>query len=248
MAKIIVELNVDEKQLMKVNNRDFETAITSELNWLSVSGIHLESWHHKEEKEISSKNNIASFIDEHLDFPVEDILSNAIDEMERAKNYFEEYSLFATDGINPEEELIEDMRTSIERLNDLISVIDSVMISQTKEETIAINTPIGDIVVTPKTDPYYPGVYVDLKGENIVDDFEVNTTSLASVEYDIGNKKVLTHVYGDSLREEPTISVEHGNYLKKSLSEMIAEAGKRKGSDGPEPNEPAIAKNIREIY
>lgn len=247
MAKIIVELNVDEEQLMKVNNREMETAITSELGWLADSGLFLESWQFREDKEIASKENISTLINEHLELPAKDILSNAINEMERAKYYLEEYVQFDTDGISPEEELVGDFSVSIERLNHLISVIDSLLIPQIREESLTINTPIGDIIVTPSSDPNYPGVYVDLKGENINDSFEVNTTSLAAVEYDIENKKVQTHVYGDSLRDEPTISVEHGNYLKKSLSKMIAEAGNRKGADGPEPNEPAKSKKFREI-
>lgn len=191
--------------------------------------------------EVPIQQTVEAKVNEQLDLESEYIISNAVEELSRAQNMLEEYCQYETDAINPEDELLEDIKVSIDRLGDLLYAIKNTFAPQKEENTISIQTPIGDIVVTSKTDSNYPGVYVDLKGENIVDNFEVNTTSLAMIEFDSDKKKIQTVVYGDSTKEEPTITVEHGNYLKKSLSDLIATAS------GKTQNKPSVNKDTEII-
>lgn len=79
---------------------------------------------------------------------------------------------------------------------------------------LKVPTPLGDIVVTVKTDSTYPGVYVDLKGENVNDSFEVNTAALATIEFEPVKNKIQSVVYGDAKSEEPSHVVEHENVEK----------------------------------
>ena len=90
------------------------------------------------------------------------------------------------------------------------------------ENGLSVSTPLGNIVVTVKTDSTYPGVYVDLKGENVTDVFEQNTASLAMIEFEPSKGKVQSVVYGDAKSEEPTHIVEHENVEKAvSLEDQI---------------------------
>lgn len=93
------------------------------------------------------------------------------------------------------------------------------------KQEISVPTELGDIYVSVKTDSEYPGIYVDLKGENVNDTFEEKTVSLAMVEFEPEKKKVQTIVYGDGKKENPTHIIEHKNTNKEfSLSEKIAHA------------------------
>lgn len=90
---------------------------------------------------------------------------------------------------------------------------------------ITVPTPLGDIVVTVKTDTEYPGVYVDLKGEKVKDILEMNACMLTTIEYDPLKEVVQSVVYGDGNSEEPTYIVEHENVEKEiSLEEKIQTA------------------------
>lgn len=90
---------------------------------------------------------------------------------------------------------------------------------------ISVPTELGDIYVSVKADTQYPGIYVDLKGENVKDTFEEKTVSLATIEFDSEKKKVQTVVYGDGEKETPTHVIEHKNTNKEfSLNERISVA------------------------
>jgi len=99
---------------------------------------------------------------------------------------------------------------------------------------VSVSIPIGNIIVRVKTDSNYPGIYVDLKGENIRDGYEENTVNLAVIEYDMENKKMQTVVYGDSLRDDPSVVIEHGNYKNRSVDNMITSAIKKKEQESHE--------------
>lgn len=92
--------------------------------------------------------------------------------------------------------------------------------------TLSVPTPFGTIQVTVKTDPNYPGVYIDLKGSNVNETFQAGVVGLAMVELDPEKSKFQTVVYGNGNNEEPTHVVEHENVLiqdrsKPALSEQI---------------------------
>lgn len=86
------------------------------------------------------------------------------------------------------------------------------------DKTVAINTPLGDIVVTIKgdsSDPEsYPGVYVDLKGPGLNDLYEKDTVDLAGIEYDPTKNAIQTIVYGDGNEDEYSHLVVHKNLLR----------------------------------
>ena len=105
-----------------------------------------------------------------------------------------------------------------------------------ENKEVSIDTPIGEIKVSVKADTDYPGVYVDLKGENVNDTFEDNTVSLAMIEYEPSIGKVQSIVYGDGNSEEPTHVIKHKNVKKyPSLNEKIASA-ETKGSANKDDN------------
>ena len=88
---------------------------------------------------------------------------------------------------------------------------------------IFVPTEAGDIYVSVKKDTEYPGIYVDLKGENVNDTFEKNTVSLAMIEFEPDKKKIQTVVYSNGESEEPTHIIEHSNTNKEvSLNDRIA--------------------------
>lgn len=95
-----------------------------------------------------------------------------------------------------------------------------------ENNTLSVPTPFGTIQVTVKTDPNYPGVYIDLKGPNVNETFEAGAVGLAMVEFEPEKGKVQTVVYGDGKSEEPTHVIEHENILiqdrsKPALSDQI---------------------------
>jgi len=100
-------------------------------------------------------------------------------------------------------------------------------ISNFNDFLVSVSIPIGNIIVRVKTDSNYPGIYVDLRGENIRDGYEENTVNLAVIEYDMENRKMQTIVYGDSLRDDPSVIIEHGNYKNRSVDNMINSAIKK---------------------
>lgn len=84
---------------------------------------------------------------------------------------------------------------------------------------LVIETEAGDIVVTKKTDPEYPGVYVDLKGESVNETLEKDTASLAMIEFNPLKRKVQAVIYGDGEKEEPFHIVEYENMVKETSLE-----------------------------
>ena len=76
------------------------------------------------------------------------------------------------------------------------------------EELIA-KTPLGEIVVGIKSDPDYPGVYIELRGDHVNDRFKEGCVRLAWVEYSSEKKCLQTVVYGDGDADDFTHLVEH---------------------------------------
>lgn len=76
------------------------------------------------------------------------------------------------------------------------------------EELIA-KTPLGEIAVGIKSDPDYPGVYIELRGDNLNDCFKEGAVRLAWVEYSPEKQCLQTVVYGDGDADDFTHLVEH---------------------------------------
>ena len=99
--------------------------------------------------------------------------------------------------------------------------IESLLDSSRKEsvqDSVSVVTPFGEIFVSVKQDPNYPGVYIDLKGPDVNETFQVGAQGLAMVEFDPEKKKIQTVVYGNGVSEEPTHVIEHENVLKREVS------------------------------
>lgn len=99
-------------------------------------------------------------------------------------------------------------------------------------QTLSVKTPMGDIVVSVKTDSEYPGVYIDLKGPGLNDQYEKDSVGLAWVEFEPNKNKIQTVVYGDGNKEDFTHLIEHENLLqrelaKPTLSDQISSASSR---------------------
>lgn len=84
------------------------------------------------------------------------------------------------------------------------------------DELIA-QTPLGEIVVGIKSDPDYPGVYIELRGEGLNDRFKEGCVRLAWVEYSSEKKCLQTIVYGDGTADDFTHLIEHEHIFKPEL-------------------------------
>ena len=80
------------------------------------------------------------------------------------------------------------------------------------EELIA-KTPLGEIAVGIKSDPHYPGVYIELRGDNLNDRFKEGCVRLAWVEYSSEKECLQTVVYADDF----THLVEHKRITDPTL-------------------------------
>ncbi len=91
-------------------------------------------------------------------------------------------------------------------------------------QTLSVKTKLGDIVVTIKDDPDYPGVCIDLKGTGLNDRYQKNTVRLAWVEFEPEKNKIQTLVYGDGNEDDFTHLIEHEKVMmrEKDISSMVA--------------------------
>jgi len=84
------------------------------------------------------------------------------------------------------------------------------------DELIA-KTPFGEIVVGIKSDPDYPGIFVELRGELLNDRFKEGAVRLAWVEYSSDKQCLQTIVYGDGDADDFTHLIEHEHIFKHDL-------------------------------
>ena len=87
-------------------------------------------------------------------------------------------------------------------------------------DDIRANTPLGEIVVGIKSDPDYPGIYIELHGEGLNDRFKEGCVRLAWVEYSSDKRCIQTIVYGDGEADDFTHLVEHEKILKQEVMIM----------------------------
>lgn len=132
------------------------------------------------------------------------------------------------------EELL-DCVPGVNRLREIISKPLSAPKPDKDIQTLSVKTPMGDIVVSVKADSEYPGIYIDLKGPGLNDQYEKDSVGLAWIEFEPNKNKIQTVVYGDGNKEDYTHLIEHKNLLqrelaKPSLAEQIGSA-EAKSSD-----------------
>jgi len=103
------------------------------------------------------------------------------------------------------------------------------------QQHISVETPIGEIYVgITHLDPDYPGIYVDIKGQNVNAQFEKNSVALAVIEFNPENKNIQTLVWKDANQEDYTFAVEHENLVAvPSLSKQIQSAATRTAGSQP---------------
>lgn len=80
------------------------------------------------------------------------------------------------------------------------------------DELIA-QTPLGEITVGIKSDPHYPGIFVELRGAHLNDRFNEGSVRLAWVEYSSEKGCLQTIVYGNGDADDFTHLIEHENIL-----------------------------------
>lgn len=108
------------------------------------------------------------------------------------------------------------------------------------EPKLVVPTPLGDIIVGVKADSTYPGIYIDLKGPKVNDEYSGTdgSAALATVEFDPGKGKIQSIIYGNGNSEEYTHLVEHENMAKEKkkppLSQVIQNANARTGQQSKE--------------
>ena len=82
------------------------------------------------------------------------------------------------------------------------------------QQHISVETPIGEIYVgITHLDPDYPGIYVDIKGQNLNARFEKDSVSLAVIEFNPEKKNIQTLVWKNANQEDYTFAVEHENLV-----------------------------------
>lgn len=86
---------------------------------------------------------------------------------------------------------------------------------------MVVETPLGNLVAYPSTDPEHPGIYIDLHRDG-----EDADASLTLVEYTDDDadetKKIITRVWGDTKKEDYTVAVDH-----KGIGECFRQADSR---------------------
>ena len=86
-----------------------------------------------------------------------------------------------------------------------------------KHDELVAKTPFGEIVVGIKSDSAYPGIFVELRGENLNDRFKEGAARLAWVEYSSDKQCLQTIVYGDGDGDDFTHLIEHEHIIKTNL-------------------------------
>lgn len=84
-----------------------------------------------------------------------------------------------------------------------------------KNDELIAQTPFGEIAVGIKSDPDYPGIFVELRGEHLNDRFKEGAVRLAWVEYSSDKQCLQTIVYGDGDADDFTHLIEH-EHIRKS--------------------------------
>lgn len=83
-------------------------------------------------------------------------------------------------------------------------------------DELIVKTPLGEITVGIKSDPYYPGIFVELRGSNLNDRFEEGSIRLVWVEFSPEKKCLQTIVYGDGDADDFTHLIEHENIINSN--------------------------------
>lgn len=76
-------------------------------------------------------------------------------------------------------------------------------------DEILINTPLGQIVVKPSTDPEYPGVYIDLRRPRCACDAPLAMVEATPDEADLEGWNIITRAWDDVRNEEYQTRVAH---------------------------------------
>ena len=86
-----------------------------------------------------------------------------------------------------------------------------------KHDEMVTKTPLGEIAVGIKSDPDHPGIFVELRGENLNDRFKEGCVRLAWVEYPSEKECLQTIVYGDGDADDFTHLIEHEHIFQNDL-------------------------------
>ena len=147
------------------------------------------------------------------------------------------------DGTHPDHS-VDELIDAVPKVRDLPAPVPAENITVPPRK-LTVPTPLGDIVVSAKMDSEYPGIYIDLKGAEVNNEFggKDGSAFLATIEFDPIKGKIQSVIYGDANREEFTHLVEHKNttknMIKPPLSEAIQNASSRvetASQSGPVPD------------
>ena len=86
-----------------------------------------------------------------------------------------------------------------------------------KNNELIAQTPFGELAVGIKSDPDYPGIFIELRGEGLNDRFKEGCVRLAWVEYSSEKERLQTIVYGDGDADDFTHLIEHEHIFQNDL-------------------------------
>lgn len=78
-----------------------------------------------------------------------------------------------------------------------------------KKNTLEVKTPMGTLVAYASTDPQNPGIFIDLKNDDV--DYQLNLvgTECQISEEDAAECRMVSHIWGDGIKEDTTHDIEH---------------------------------------
>ena len=80
------------------------------------------------------------------------------------------------------------------------------------DDKLLVETPFGTLVAYASIDPNYPGIYIDLRREEFVEDMPVALIEATDTEGDVPEgRNLITRVWGDGQDQDYTERVIHKN-------------------------------------
>ena len=84
--------------------------------------------------------------------------------------------------------------------------------SKIADGKLLVETPFGTLVAYSSSDPYYPGIYIDLRRDGFPEDMPVALIESTDTEADAeGKGNLITRVWGDGKEQDYTDRIIHKN-------------------------------------
>lgn len=84
--------------------------------------------------------------------------------------------------------------------------------SKIADDKLLVETPFGTLVAYASNDPYYPGIYIDLRRDGFPEDMPVALIESTDTEADVDEERnLITRVWGNGQEQDYTNRVIHKN-------------------------------------